>query len=321
MKRVIPLCRGVLIAGLAALAGCAQVPAAPEGSPQRPIPRSLHDEELARALSKHRQLATQYRQSGDLAAAATQLQIVALLSPEDEAARRELTSLQGTIDRQVQEHMSAGNGAMSRGDMDRAADEMLKVLALDHDNRDAAKLLREVEKRRQSKIQAARVARVNAAAGQTPPAARPAPAASGNGNGLDIELPLEIFKAGDTTAGLRDLKRFVDANPGDRAARQRIGTVVYDKGRELEDKGSREQALSLYEQAIALRGDAGPGWNARVQALRRALGDEHYQKGVRLYPADASQAIKEWEASLRYDPQNTKSAARLRDARQSEKKR
>ena len=106
-----------------------------------------------------------------------------------------------------------------------------------------------------------------------------------------------------------------------RSARQRIGTVVYDKARELEDKGSREQALSLYEQAIALRGDAGPGWNNRMQALRKTLGDEHYQKGVRLYPTDASQAIKEWETSLRYDPHNSKAAARLNDARQTERKR
>jgi tetratricopeptide (TPR) repeat protein len=309
----------VVAAGLALLAGCAQVPPAPEID-TRPVSPSLHDEELSRAIAKHKQLAAQHRQSGDLASAATQLQIVALLAPHDEASRQELTAVESSINRQVQERMAAGNAALGKGDVDRAADEMLKVLALDPDNSDAAKTLREVEKRRQSKIQAGRAARVNAAANTSAsrPASAPAPAAAST-NGFDLELPLEIFKAGDTATGLRDLKRYVDANPNDRAGRQRIGTVVYDRARELEDKGSREQALTLYEQAIALRGEATAGWNTRVQALRKTLGDEHFQKGVRAYPSDAALAIKEWETSLRFDPQNTKAAARLKDAQ--EKKR
>ena len=123
-----------------------------------------------------------------------------------------------------------------------------------------------------------------------------------------------MFRAGDTAGGLRDLHRFVDANPGDKAARNRIGTVVYDRARELEAQGQREQALGLYVEAVSLRGDAAPGWAARIQAVKKALGDEYFDKGVKDWPADRALAIKDWEASLRFDPQNAKAAARLKDA-------
>jgi len=308
---------GIVFCGIAALAGCAELPPAP--APLTPAARSAHEDEISHAIAKRRQQAAQYKQSGDLASAATETQIIALLAPHDAAARHELADLQSSIARQVQDNLAAGNAAMRSGDFDRAAEAMLKALSLDPDNAEAAKALREAEKRRQSRIQAGRAAKVNAAAGQSPPSARPPAASAASGNGFDLELPLEIFKAGDTTGGLRDLKRFVDANPNDKAARQRIGGVVYDRAREVEEKGNREQALALYEQAISLRGEPGTGWNTRVQALRKSLGDEYFQKGTRAYPTDITLAIKEWETSLRYDPQNAKAAAKLHEARTQEK--
>jgi hypothetical protein len=54
-----------------------------------------------------------------------------------------------------------------------------------------------------------------------------------------------MFRAGDTRGGLRELREYVDTNPRDRAARQRIGTVVYERARELETNGTREQARNV----------------------------------------------------------------------------
>ncbi len=76
--------------------------------------------------------------------------------------------------------------------------------------------------------------------------------------------------------------------------------------------------MSLYEQAVALRGEPGLGWNGRIQAVKKALGNEYFDKGAQAYPANPAQAIKDWETSLRYDPQNAKAAARLKEARAAE---
>jgi tetratricopeptide (TPR) repeat protein len=279
---------GLAAAGLAVLAGCAQVPPAPEEAP-RPRPPMARpaatDTELNRALARHLQLAQQYKQSGDLAAAAVQWQILTVLAPQDDTYRTELAAARTAISRRVQESYNAGTTALRSGDADRAADAMLKVLALDPENAEAAQALRDIERRRLSKIQAGRAARVNetvngpsarAAAPRQPPQVPPIDAVAGET--YSLEQPLEMFKAGDTEGGLRDLRRFVELNPNDRAARNRIGTVVYDKARDLETQGQREKALAMYEQAVALRGEPAPGWSARIQAARKAVADD---KGTR----------------------------------------
>jgi tetratricopeptide (TPR) repeat protein len=305
---------GLLSIGLALLAACAEVPPVPGSAPVV----SPHDEQLNQAIVRHRQLAQQYKQSGDLAAAAAQWQILTVLSPSDRTFQHELTDTRAAIDRRARENLATGRAALKAGETDRAAEAMLQVLALDPHNADAAQVLRDIEKRRLARIQAARAARVSEAAaaanGSPRPAAPRQPAPDANG-AYSLEQPLEMFRAGDTAGGLRDLRRFVDANPNDKVARNRVGTVVYDRAKDLEAQGQREQALGLYEQAVALRGDAAPGWTARIQALKKALGDEYFDKGVKDWPADPALAIKEWEASLRFDPQNAKSAARIRAAR------
>lgn len=302
---------GLLSLGLALLAACAQVPPAPE-----PVARiAPHDEQLSRAIARHQQLATQYQQSGDLAAAAAQWQILTVLAPDEQTYQHEFAQTRATIASRARANLAAGMAALKNGEADRAADAMLRVLALDPQNAEAAQALRDIEKRRLSRIQAGRAAKVNeAAANQSARAAAARPTAADAGDAYSLEQPLEMFRAGDTAGGLRDLHRFVDANPGDKAARNRIGTVVYDRARELEAQGQREQALGLYVEAVSLRGDAAPGWAARIQAVKKALGDEYFDKGVKDWPADRALAIKDWETSLRFDPQNAKAAARLKDA-------
>ncbi len=308
-------CRiGLPALGLAVLAGCAQVPSAPETAE---APRVNGDQRVVEAMAKHRRLALELKQAGDLAGAAVQWQIVVLLDPHDEAARRELAATQAAAAQRAQHDYAAGVAALRNGDTDRAAEWMLKVLALDPDNADAAKTLRDIEKRRLAKVQAGRAAKVGAAAaanGQAMAAPRVL-AKAPSSESYEFELPLEMLRAGDTAGGLRDLHRYVDANPGDRAARVRIGNVVYERAVEVEsNKATKEQALPLFEQAVALRGDAAPGWNAHILALRKSLSEDYFQKGVQAYPGDRAAAIKYWQTSLRYDAANAKSAAKLKDA-------
>lgn len=324
MRRRVGCRRALLWAGLALLAGCAQLPPAP--APVPAVRVSAHEEQVGRAIARHRQLALQSAQSGELAAAAAQWQILTALSPQDESFRRELADTRAAIDRRARENLAAGATALKAGDTDRAAESMLRVLAVDPDNAEAAKALRDLERRRLTRIQAQRAAKaggtaVAANAASAPMRAAPpsAPAADA-ADAYSLDQPLEMFKAGDTEGGLRDLRRYVDSNPGDKAARNRIGAAVYDRAREIEAQGQREQALALYEQAVSLRGEPAAGWASRIQAVKKALGDEYFDKGVKAYPADAALAIRQWETSLRYDPQNARAAARLKDARAAQGK-
>jgi tetratricopeptide (TPR) repeat protein len=270
------------LAGVALLAACAQMPVATNPASELASPRPTLDAR-GQAIVRHQQRAQQARSAGDLAKAEN-------------------------------EWLQVGNTAMKGGDSERATQAMLRVLALDPDNDEAAKALREIDRQRITRIQGDRAQKLRPVdiAGL-----KSAPSASEQ---YDLEQPLEMLRAGDVNGGLRELRAYVDANPGNRAARQKIGTAVADRARELQNKGSREQAYMLYEQAVALRGETTPEWNTQMQALRKALSEEYYNNGERAYRSDVALAIKQWETSLRYDPQNLKASMRLRDARLAQEK-
>jgi tetratricopeptide (TPR) repeat protein len=313
--------------GVVVLGACSQVPIAPGPAQDPPVAamRSLSsyfESPLESAVAIHQKLALQYKGAGDLAAVATQWQILTVLAPDDTAFRRELAAARAAVRRSVTENLQAGAAAHRAGDNERATQAMLRVLALDPENAEAAKTLRDIDRQKMVRIQSERASKFRledlASPYRTAPAAT-APAPDSR-DGYDLEQRLEMFKAGDVTGGLRELRAFVDANPKNRAARQRIGATVYERGRELETKGSREPALALYEQAVALRGDALPEWTARIQALRKALSGEYFDKGARAYRSDVALAIRQWETSLRYDPQNLKASVRLQEARLAQEK-
>jgi hypothetical protein len=201
---------------------------------------------------------------------------------------------------------------------------MLRVLALDPENAEAAKVLREIDRQRASRIQAGqaqRAARESQASVANGGRAVSAPAAAAEASeSYDIEQPIEMFKAGDINGGLRDFRAFVDANPRNDAARQRIASVVYDRGVDSEQKGAQEQALMLVEQAMSLRGKPMPEWSARAQAIRRALSADYYDRGIAVYRSDVAGAIKLWETSLKYDPQNKLAQGKLAEARATQDK-
>ena len=303
---------------LALLAGCAQVPPAPPpAAPPAPVHAVAPDPARADAVAKHRKLAEAARKSGDLAAAATHLQILTLLEPANDGWSRDLAAVRAAIARDARAEAQAGHAALAAGDLERASRALLRALALDPADADAQKALREIDRRRFTRIQADRSTRALSLQDQVATAAAQRAQAGRNdtGDGYDVEQAIELFRAGDTVGGLREFKAYVEANPGNRAVRQRIAGVVADRARELENQGQREQALNLYEQATALRGDAGGPWAARVPPLKKALSQEYFEKGSRVFRSDLAQAIAYFEASLRYDPANAQSAAKLREAK------
>jgi len=307
--------RGALAPILAALLGaCAQTPVVT--SPPPAVARSSPaDDARAKAIALHQRMAQQARDAGDLATAATQWHLVVLLAPDEQKYRGEQEAVDAAIRQGVRDQLQIGAAAQKSGDNERATQAMLRVLALDPGNDEAAKALRDIDRQRISRIQGERAQKLR------PVDMTALKSGVSEASALyDLEQPLEMLRAGDVNGGLRELRAYVDANPGNRAARQRIGTAVADRARELQIKGSREQAYTLYEQAVALRGETTPEWTAQMQSLRKSLSDEYYSSGERAYRSDMALAIKEWETSLRYDPQNLKASARLRDARAAQEK-
>lgn len=308
--------------GAVLLAACATEVPQPEMAPAVAVAKAPPVEGPATtAIAEHRLLAQRSAQAGDHAAAAREWHIVLMLAPGDENARVQFDAARSAIRQGVRDNLQAGNAALRGGDADRASASMLKVLALDPENAEAIKVLRDIDRQKLVRIQGGRAAKVNQASGAAAARASPATANVPDvSESYDVDQRIEMFKAGDINGGLHEFRAFVDANPNNQAARQRIGTTVYERALDLESKGSREQALPLYEQAASLRGKPVPEWTARIQALRTKLSDDFYEKGLQAYRTDTAAAIKLWETSLRYDSQNRKTASRLQDAKLAQDK-
>jgi tetratricopeptide (TPR) repeat protein len=278
------------------------------------------DDPIKQAIARHRRQALEHRRAGDYADEAAQWQILALLDPDDPAWARERATARNAIAATVQQQSQAGHAAFNAGDLDRAGVAFLRVLAADPANADAGKQLREIDRRRLTKIQSAaanRAARARGAGsmGGTAGTGGANMAAADADDAFDLDQAIELFRAGDTAAGLREFRTFVDANRTDRAVRQRIGATVAERAKELEESGARAEALALYEQASSLRGDSSGPWGPRIAALRKSLSAEAYDKAVRVYRSDLAQAVRLLESSVKYDPTNALAAARLKEAR------
>jgi tetratricopeptide (TPR) repeat protein len=305
---------------MAAIAGCAQLPVErTSAAPAAPVATAAKvDTTFSDAIARHRKLADDARRAGDLATAAQQLHILTVLSPDEPSYARDLAAVRASIDKESRDLVQAGSAALSAGDLDRASGAMLRALALDPSQPDAAKALREIDRRRLARIQADRAARV----AQQGDAGRSASARmqSEVNDGFDVEQALEMVRAGDAANGLRDLHAYVDANRGNRAARQRIGNAVAERARELEDQGAKEQAVALYEQAVALRGDANAPWAGRMTSLKKTLSQDYLDRGTRAYRTNLAQAIVFLETSVRYDPDNTTASIKLKEAKMAREK-
>ena len=245
-----------------AVSGCAQQPPAPESAPAPPPARARSD--VDQAIDARIALARRHQAAGNPRAAATEWQILTLLAPDNPEFRRELAASREAAQRLAKERLDAARSAQRSGQSERALEAYVQALAFDPGNDEAVRALRELDRQRFARIQQDRAARARNEA-----AAAPRPAA----DAYDVDQALELLAAGDLAGGLRDLKAWVDANPRQRATRQRIGTAVFDKGRELEAAGARDQALAAYESAVTLHGEAPAAWTARIAALKKSIAD------------------------------------------------
>lgn len=301
-------CRAGWMAAVAvwALTGCVQIlTVEPPARPFEAAPARLTDG----ITTKHRALALDNEQAGDFAAAVTEWHILSLLAPDDDGVRRRLAAARKAAERASQAQYEAGVTALRAGDPQRAKVALLRALHFDPRRDDAADMLRRIEEKRLSKLQADHITRL------TPPAAARATPPLGERKDVSaLEDGLDLLAAGDVAGGMRELRRYVETHPADKAGRQRIGAALQQHARLLEGEGTPEQALVFYEQAAGLSDEVRPAWTARIGALRRQLADAYYEKGVRAYRSDLAQALQYWETSLRYQPDHLKARVRLNQA-------
>lgn len=308
----------------AVLCGCAQQPVAPDadaGPAAGPaVSRVEHSPSaLPAVIARQAELAKAASEAGDHARALAHYEVLALLDPASPSHRQAVEASRLAIERAVRENLAAGAAARRAGDAPRARDAYLRVLAQDPRHTEAATALREIEQQQMARTQADRAARARSMDTLVAGAKSRAQAQT-QAESYDLEQRIELVRAGDVTAGLREARTWVEANAGDREGRGRLAAAVAERARDAERKGQRESALTLYEAANALRGEPLPEWTGKARELRRALGEAQYADGLRAMRTDLAAAIRHFEASLRFDPEHARARERLREAQVAQEK-
>lgn len=276
--------------------------------------------ETDRAIERRRAAAQKLEQAHDLVGAAIQWQIVSLLAPKDRQAAERLAALRASIGKTVADELAVGADALRRGEMEQAQDSLLRVLALEADNREAIDGLREIDRRRMLRRGAERAARVHAEQSRMATRHRSARRPSSEAGDYDIEQSLELLWAGDSAVALAELRRYVTANPRDRALRERIAGALHLRAQELEKQGNGDTAVAMYAEAIKTHGSAPRDWSAQLSSLKARLATEEYEKGVRLMSSDIAAAIRHFEATLRLVPNHTQAQLQLDRAQKMQQK-
>jgi tetratricopeptide (TPR) repeat protein len=302
------------------VAACANIDEAAVPANYSAAAEPERDSITSRVVTHRRALAQQLQAKGDMAGAAAQWHILALVAPDEPAFREARDRAHAAMKRVAADEYKAALASLKRGESENGMNALLRVLAYEPDHADAVRLLRAYGQERASKAQAERAARLRpvATAGGT---GRTANRRTSNGrsaeanNGYDLDQSLELLRSGDATVALTELRRIVEANPTDRALRRRVTEEIQLRAVAVEAQGSRELAVILYEHALALGRDASAAWRARLTSLKKALAAEAAEKAQRAYKTDVAQAIEHWETSLRYDPNNAATEMRLREAK------
>lgn len=303
----------------AMLASCAQVPPdagpAPERAPRAEAP-AVDGSARRAAIARHQALARAAREAGDLAVAAEHYEVLSLIDAGNPAHGEALRATKVAIDAGVREQLRLAAAARKAGDAAKAREAWLRTLALDPSNAEAARGLRELEQQAMARTQADRATRARS----MDDIVASARSRAANEGGTDVEERIELVKSSDASIALREARAWAEANPGDRAGRQRLAVALAARARDLEAKGQREWAYPLYEQAYTLGGATQAEAGKRAAALRRALADEAYAEGMRARNKDLAVAIRHWETALRLDPNHARASERLREAKAAQRK-
>lgn len=307
----------VTFALMASLAGCASAPSTPTATIDRPVIEvPAAPKEVERAIERHRVSAQRFEQAHEPAKASTQWQIVALLAPNDRQASERLSAIRASVAKNVNEGLAAGRDALRKGQVEQAQESLLRVLAFEPNNEEAANGLREIDRQRAMRRGAERAARVRidelmaTDKNRTTTVRKPSEAGE-----FDVEQSLELLRAGNSAVAIPELRRYWAANKRDRAVRERIATAVHAHAQHLERQGASAAAVSMYAEAIGMRASPPREWTVQLAQLKNRLAQQEYEQGVRQMSTNLSAAIRHFEAALRYVPEHTQALLRLDSAR------
>jgi tetratricopeptide (TPR) repeat protein len=264
---------------------------------------------------------------GDLANALIQWKILNAKYPGNPAYRKQIIRTKKLIDKRSAEHLTTAKAAFNTGNYQQAKFEFLKVLALNPQNNVPLPYLRDIEHVQLATIQLVKLERMQQRK-QEEAASKTKLEASAATEAYDetqvtsdqeeeryyLALGIDLFQHGDYEGSASEFEKYLNSYPEDQKAKNYLSQAYQELGNNFDRKGTLINALELYEKSNALN----PGQNAevtqKIDAIKKQLAEEYYQKGLRIYRTDIDQAIVYLRDALSYDPQHANARFHLNQA-------
>ena len=256
----------------------------------------------------HREKALRLQQQQRWADAAVEWEILTLLAPQNVEYRNQQREARARIAKGVDESLKSADEARQRGDLAAANHAYLRALSFDPANTTAAEALSRIEQESHRQNMRTRVAQMSKDA--TPP--RPTTASERR----DLEFGVLLLRQGDYTGSIKTLEKYLRGSPKDELARRYLADAHFQLGQQRLEQGKKEDALSQLENAKGTHEQDAAELKASIDTIRKALSEEYYQKGMKVYRANLDEAIGYWERSVQYDPTHPQATIRLQRARQ-----
>ncbi|MCB1914802.1 MAG: tetratricopeptide repeat protein [Rhodocyclaceae bacterium] len=235
---------------------------------------------------RQEQRARQLAKSGSHREAALAWEVLSLFDPSERRYQDEMRSAQRRADAEASSQLGKARRARAAGNERQAVRHYLLALTNDPALERASKELRDLERTRNRRYFLGRSTRLTIGrpddylteppAPSRPPPRPPAPVPQAvdiapDSNALEhAEL---LRRDGEFTEALAMLTRYFAANPDDREARRQLAETWEEFGDKSLRSGRLRAALRAFERAKGYAGDGGEKLGAKIDALKRSLGD------------------------------------------------
>jgi tetratricopeptide (TPR) repeat protein len=300
--------RAICLVPFLALAACVSTP------PERPAPQGggpgivLEPSTYQSFEDAHRDKALKLQQSQRWAEAALEWEILTAIVPQNADYQNQLKDAKARIAKGVQESLKSAEDARQHGDPQAAIRYYLRALSFDPTNSTAAESLRRIEQDSHRLSLHTRVARMS----KDTAAPKSAPASERR----DVEFAVLLLRQGDYAGSIKTLDKYLKAAPKDELARRYLADAHFQLAQQRLEQGKKEDALIHLEAAKGTHEQDPAELKASIDTIRKALAEEYYQKGMKVYRANLDEAIVDWERSVQYDPAHPQATIRLQRARQ-----
>jgi TolA-binding protein len=299
--------RILLIPALLSLASCASAPSArPATSNTTGI---VMEPSLYQSFEEaHRAKARTLEREQRWAEAAAQWEILTLVAPDNAEYRDQLREAHSRISKGVQENLASAEDARQRGDVTAAREAYLRALSLEPENSTAIERLRKLEQEAYRRRALTHVVHQPKDAA----ASRPVSAIEHR----DVEFAVLLVRQADYNGSITALEKYLKGAPKDDLARRYLADAHFLLGRKRLEQGNKEDALVHLEAAKGTQEEEPAELQAQIETLRKAIAEDYYQKGVKVYRANLDEAIGYWQRTLQYEPAHPQASAKLQRARQ-----